>query len=187
MRSKVFSLKKYGRRLGTRLEGEAAREEILRELGALPPGGKLIVDLSGLEVLSGSFADEALAKAAETLRDGKLPGRYLLVRAEDEELLEDLSGRLAQRGLALIALVEDGWQAIGRLPGYLQETLDFVVERGETTSSELSQALGISLKNASTRLAELHRLRLIQLVPQSRPVGGIQYRAVSLISSKNGS
>lgn len=185
MKTKIFALRKYGKRLGTRLEGKKAREAILRELEGLPPGGRLIVDLSGLQVLSGSFADEALAKAVEILKNGGLPDRYLLVRAEDEELLEDLSGRLAQRGLSLLALVGDGWQALGRLPGYLEESLNFVVQRTETTSSELSQALSISVKNASTRLAELSRLRLIQLVPQSRPVGGIQYRAVSLISSKS--
>ncbi len=184
MGRKVFHLRKFGRRLGTRLEGARAREEILAELSRLPVGGQLLVDLSGLEVLSGSFADEALAKVAEQLKDGELSDRYLLVKAEEEELLEDLSERLARRGLALFALVGEEWRILGRLSGYLEETLDWVVQHGEATSSKLAQALSISVKNASTRLKELHRLRLIELVPESRPVGGIQYRARVVISSK---
>ena len=141
--------------------------------------------LSGLEVLSGSFADEALAKVAEQLRNGELPDRYLLVKAEEEELLEDLSERLARRGLALFALVGTGWKILGRLPGYLEETLNWIVQRGEATSPELAQALSISVKNASTRLAELQKLRLVELVREARPMGGVQYRARALISSKS--
>ena len=182
---KVFSLKKFGRRLGTRQEGRRARDELLRALEALPPGGKLLVDLSGLEVLSGSFADEALAKVAAKLKDGELPDRYLLVKAEEEELLEDLSERLARRGLALLALVEDGWRILGRLPGYLEETLHWIVKHGEATSPELAQALSISVKNASTRLGELQKLRLVELVRESRPMGGVQYRARAVVSSKS--
>ena len=185
MERKVFSLGKFGKRLGTRLEGARAREEILSELASLPAGGQLLVDLSGLEVLSGSFADEAVAKVAEQLKDGELPDRYLLVKAEEEELLEDLSERLARRGLALLALVEDGWRILGRLPGYLEETLHWILEHGEATSPELAQALSISVKNASTRLAELQKLRLVELVRESRPMGGVQYRARAIVSSKS--
>jgi len=182
---KVFSLKRFGRRLGTRQEGRRARDELLCALEALPPGGKLLVDLSGLEVLSGSFADEALAKVAAKLKDGELPDRYLLVKAGEEELLEDLSERLARRGLALFALLEDGWRILGRLPGYLEETLHWIVKHGEATSPELAQALSISVKNASTRLSELQKLRLIELVRESRPMGGVQYRARAVVSSKS--
>jgi len=182
---KVFSLKKFGKRLGTRLEGARAREEILGELSRLPAGGQLLVDLSGLEVLSGSFADEALARVAEQLRNGELPDRYLLVKAEEEELLEDLSERLARRGLTLFALVGDEWRILGRLSGYLEETLNWIVQHGEATSPELAQALSISVKNASIRLTELQKLRLVELVRESRPVGGIQYRARAVISSKS--
>ena len=182
---KVFSLKRFGRRLGTRLEGARAREEILEELSRLPAGGQLLVDLSGLEVLSGSFADQALAKIVEQLKDGELPDRYLLVKAEEEELLEDLSERLARRGLALFALIGEELKILGRLPGYLEETLHWIVKHGEATSTELAQALSISVKNASTRLAELQKLRLVELVRESRPMGGVQYRARALISSKS--
>ena len=185
MERKTVYLNRFGRRLGTREEGARVREILWQVLESLSPGEKLVVNLGGLEVLSGSFADEALAKVVEQLKNGELPDRYLLVKAEEEELLEDLSERLARRGLALFALLKDGWRILGRLPAYLEETLQWIVQHEETTSPELAQALSISVKNASTRLAELQKLRLIELVRESRPVGGIQYRARAVISSKS--
>jgi len=184
MADRLVRLAQFGKRLGTRGEGKKAQELLWQELRSLPEGQVLVVDLSGLEVLSGSFADEAIVSVVERLRGGNLPGRYLLVQAPHEELLEDLSERLARRGLALFALVGDGWRILGRLSGYLEETLHWIVQRGEATSPELAQALSISVKNASTRLTELQKLRLVELVPESRPVGGIQYRARAIISSK---
>lgn len=184
MEGKTVYLNRFGRRLGTREEGARAREAIWQALEALPPGGKLFVDLSGLEVLSGSFADEALASLLSELRDGALLDRYLLIRADDGELVEDLSERLSRRGLAALALLGGDVRVIGRLPPYLAEALDQVVTCGEMTSPELAQALSISVKNASIRLKELSKLRLVRYAQESRPVGGIQYRAWAIISSK---
>ena len=59
-----------------------------------------------------------------------------------------------------------------------------MIERGRLTSLELAKLLGISVQNASVRLRELAKLRLIHMVQESRPVGGVQYRAVSLVSLK---
>ena len=184
MEERRIKLAQFGQRLGTRQEGRRAHDVLLRALAALPPGGRLVVDLSGMEVLSGSFADEALASLLSELRDGELPDRYLLIRADDEELLEDLSERLSRRGLALLALVRDGYRVLGKLPPYLAEALEQVIEQGRLTSLELARLLGISVQNASVRLRELAKLRLIRMVQESRPVGGVQYRAVSLTSLK---
>ena len=184
MEGKTVYLNRFGRRLGTREEGARVREILWQALESLSPGEKLVVDLAGLEVLSGSFADEAIASLLHQLRDGALPDRYLLIRADDGELVEDLSQRLAQRGLAALSLLRNELRVIGRLPPYLAEALDQVMRHGEITSPELAQVLSISVKNASVRLKGLSRLRLIRCVQESRPVGGIQYRAFSLVSSK---
>ncbi|UCF09535.1 MAG: hypothetical protein JSW65_05580, partial [Candidatus Bipolaricaulota bacterium] len=56
-----FPIAPFGPRLGTRGEGASAQEALLRALCALPEPGRLIVDLNGVDVLSGSFADEAIA------------------------------------------------------------------------------------------------------------------------------
>ena len=61
MDERIFPIHTFGRRLGTRLEGRAARERLIAALEALEEPGRLIVSLEGVEVLSGSFADEAIA------------------------------------------------------------------------------------------------------------------------------
>jgi len=186
MTETIFALAKYGRRLGTRAEGERVREDLISALERLPEGQLLVVDLSGLEVLAGSFSDQVLVETADELAQGALPGRYLLLRSPTEILVEDLDVRLKERKLALLALVKKGgWRLLGYLPHYLVEAFAWIAEHGETTSEELAEALSISVENASTRFSALVRLRLARVVRESRNVGGFRHRVVSILSLKN--
>jgi len=177
-----FRLSSYGARLGTRLEGGRVRADLLREFAGLPPGGALVVDLAGMEVLSGSFSDEALVEAVAWLLEDGPPERYLWVAAPSLETAEDLGARLTARKLALLALVgrERTPRVLGHLPPYLQSAWQLVQERGALTSRELAEALGVSVQGAAVRLAELERLRLVALERETRAMGGTQNRAVAL-------
>jgi len=180
---KVFSFSRFGKRLGTRLEGRKAHDEVFSALSELPPGGILVLDLSGVEVLSGSFADEAIAKVLERLKGGELPGRYLYVRTPSLELLEDLEAKLIQRRLAvLVRLVgEEGWKVLGWLPQYLGNVFAYVMRHGEARSPEVAKALGISVKQASLALRKLWELRLLRAEREARPSGGYQHRFLPLV------
>lgn len=183
MTTRTILLAQFGTRVGTRGEGRAAGAQVWSELSQLPEEGILEVDLSGVEVLSGSFADEAIVAPVARLVAGELPGRYLVVRTPSADLVEDLGIKLAQRKLALLAVLDGGrWLPLGHLPPYLRETLDWVVGRGETTSQDLAQGLEVSPRAAATRIAQLAELRLVHVVPQARPAGGVQYLSRSLIS-----
>ncbi len=187
MKTRTILLSQFGTRVGTRGEGRAAGQAVWEELSALPAEGILAVDLAGIEVLSGSFADEALVDPLARLVGGELPGRYLLVRAPREDLLEDLEAKLAQRKLALLAVVDGrAWRALGRLPPYLDESLRWIVAHGEATSGDLAGALGVSPRAAATRIAHLAALRLVHIVPHPRPVGGVEHHARSLVSVDGG-
>jgi hypothetical protein len=177
----IFSLDRYGMRLGLRREGEAAGEEVWAALRRLKRPGVLRVELAGIEVLSGSFADAALAEPLSRLVQGRLPERYMYVAAPDPEVAEDLSGKLAQRGLTMLALLPNSWEALGELQPSLREALALVLERGEATSAELAEALRISPKAAAVRLKELAKRRLVHLASEPRPVGGIRRRAVAFL------
>jgi len=179
-----FSLLRYGRRIGTRVEGKQARQDLLRVLGSLSEGSVLVVDLEGLEVLSGSFADEALAETVAQLSAGALPGRYLLVNSPSDGLLEDLEFKLRERRLALVASIGKTWRVLGHLPPHLAQALEWLTGRKEATSQELACGLGVSVAGASVRLAELARLRLVHRVQRPRSMGGIEHWATSLISLK---
>lgn len=184
METRDVRLTRFGKRLGTRSEGRDAQAFLWESLTALPEGGVLTADLTGIEVLSGSFADEAIGGVLTLLVEGDLPGRYLIVRTPTEDLVEDLDAKLSQRKLALLAVVGEGteWRALGRIPPHLTQALAWVISNGETMSQDLVQGLGITLQNASTRLAELTRLRLVRVVQESRPMGGIQRKFHPLIS-----
>lgn len=183
MKTRTILLAQFGTRVGTRSEGRAAQQAVWSELLSLPAEGILAADLAGIEVLSGSFADEAVVEPAARLVAGELPGRYLIVRAPKEDLLEDLAAKLAQRKLALLAVV-DGKAPLplGRLPPYLDESLRWIVAHGEATSGDLAQALGVSPRAAATRIAQLGALRLVHIVPRPRSVGGVEHHARSLVA-----
>lgn len=184
MKTWTLLLAQFGSRIGTRSEGRTAQEVVWRELSRLPEEGILSVDLSGIEVLSGSFADEALVEPTSRLVAGELPGRYILIQTPTTDLVEDLAAKLSQRKLALLAAVGEAgaWEIVGRLPPYLAEALAWVIAEGEATSQDLVQELRITLQNASTRLAELARLRLVHMIQEPLPAGGIQRRARALLA-----
>ncbi len=181
--AQVFSLSAFGPRLGTRLEGRKAQEALFSTLALLPEGGVLAVDLSGVEVLSGSFADEAIAKVLSRLKGGELPGRYLFLRTPSLELLEDLEAKLQQRQLAVLVKVEglEGWRVCGWLPPYLAAVFGYVMRRGEARSPEVAKDLGISVKQAHLALKRLGELRLLRAEREARPSGGYQHRYLPIV------
>jgi|GEM_PF-388444 len=180
MKARTFPLATYGLRLGTRQEGKRVRHELIEALRSLPERGILLVDMSGLEVLSGSFADETLVEAVAWLTERGDAGRYLVVQGSDQEAVEDLGARLAQRKLAVLARLEDGLCVLGYLPPYLEQALDVVHVKGVITSQQLAGELGVSVQGAAVRLSTLARLRLVHLERENRPMGGWQNRAMAL-------
>jgi len=161
MEEGVFRIASFGARVGTRLEGEAARAALLSALTALCEPGRLIVSLDGVEVLSGSFADEAIALPYSRLAAEEYGDRYLVVCTPDLELADDLSHKLEQRRLAMLCLVDEGWEVLGPLPSPMRETLSLVIERGSVTAKDLAEALGIRHNACLHRVGRLSALRLI--------------------------
>lgn len=179
----MFSFAQLGKRLGTRLEGRKAQEALFSTLSLLPAGGVLVLDLSGVEVLSGSFADEAIAKVLERLKAGEAPGRYVYLLTPSLELLEDLEAKLYQRRLAVLVKLRgmEGWKVLGWLPQYLGNVFSYVMREGEARSPEVAQALGISVKQASLALRRLGELRLVRAERETRASGGYQHRYLPLV------
>ena len=162
MNEQVFRIAAFGTRLGTRAEGAAARDRLLATLTDLDEPGRLIVSLDGVEVMSGSFADEAIALPYARLTTGEYGDRYMVVQAAGEEVVEDLSHKLERRRLAMLCVVDGDWTVLGLLPPMMKDTLAVVIERGETTAREVAEALGIRQNTCVNRIARLAKLRLIR-------------------------
>jgi hypothetical protein len=151
----------FGPRIGTRSEGEKARDVVLRALDALPPDGQLRVSFDGLEVLSGSFADESLGKAYQALVSGLHGDRSMIIETPSLELTEGLADKLTQRHLAMLCLHNGRWLVLGQLAEPHHETLELIIDRGTTTAKELAETLAIPANACHQRLKRLVELRLI--------------------------
>jgi len=151
----------FGSRIGTRSEGESARSVVLGALDSLPQDGQLLVSLDGLEVLSGSFADESIGKSYQALVSGLHEERTMIVETPSLELTEGLGDKLTQRRLAMLCLHDGQWLVLGQLAEPHQETLQLIVDRNSTTAKELADTLAIPANACHQRLKRLVELRLI--------------------------
>jgi len=176
MNNAVFSVARYGVRLGTRSEGERARLDLIAALAALPPAGRLVVSLDGVEVLSGSFADEAIGKALQLLVAGAYGDRTMILRAPSADRTEDLSDKLEQRKLAMLCVIDGAWSIVGRLAAPLRETLARVIERGTVTGKDLAETLGIPANTCHNRIRRLVDLRLVRAEETGATAPQTQYR-----------
>jgi hypothetical protein len=183
MNEQVFRVAQFGARVGTRMEGQAARARLLEALRSLPEPGRLFVSLDGVEVLSGSFADELIALPYARLTTGEFGDRYMILQTPTIVLAEDLSHKLERRRLAMLCIAGKGWNVLGLIPPPMQETLDLVIEREETTAGDLAEALQIRHNTCLHRVNRLTELRLIRR--QEVGLGGPYptYRFFSIIKS----
>ena len=156
-----FAVAQFGVRLGTRLEGEHARECLLAALRSLPPGGQLVLTLEGLEVLSTSFSDEMIARAYQVLVSGELGNRTMVIETPQLELAEGIDVKLAQRRLAMLCRAAGTWTILGFHTPAMDETLRLILEKGKTTARELADELGLQMSACVNRVARLAQLRLI--------------------------
>ncbi len=149
----------------------------------LPADGQLVLALDGIEVLSGSFADEAIGKTLQLLTSGLYDERTLTALAPYAALAEDLSDKLAQRKLALLCYLENTaqWSVLGQLAAPLEETLFLLNDRGTATAKQLADALGISPNVCHNRIRRLVGLRLIREERIDVSAPNTQYRFHAII------
>ncbi len=181
MHTESFRVVQFGPRLGTRMEGAQAREQLIALLLSLPDTGQVRVCLNGLDVLSTSFADELVGKTLDRLTQGALGDRSLVLSTPSLELADGLDAKLAQRGLAMICLTDEAWHLIGSYTEPMKETLAGIITQGETTAKELADTLGLQMNACVNRVAKLARLHLIRRVPIGMSGPQMIYRLHSIL------
>ena len=68
----IFSFRKYGENLGTRPLGKRVREQLLP---MIEQNDRVVLDFTGVNVVSNSFADECIAKLLLTMPLSELKSR----------------------------------------------------------------------------------------------------------------
>ena len=162
MQIERFEIAQFGPRLGTRMEGEHAREQLVALLQSLPDGGQVRVSLAGMDVLSTSFSDELIGRTLGLLAQGEFGDRTLILESPALDLADGIDVKLAQRQLAMLCLVEGAWHLIGARTPAMTETLGLIIDKGQTTAKELAGALGLQMNACVNRVARLAKLHLIR-------------------------
>jgi STAS-like domain of unknown function (DUF4325) len=137
--------------LATRPRGARVREDIERELAKVSPGGFLALDFSGVDAVTFSFADEAIAKLVADRLSGDLPDRGLVLEGLNEDVRETVEVVLQRRKLAAVVATESGFSAVG-VGDWLEPTLRTAAKLGEFSARALGDELGLSPQAANNRL-----------------------------------
>ncbi len=161
MDEQLLLLRQFGVRIGTRKEGSAARQVIVDAIQALAEPARLVISLDGIQVLSGSFADEAIGICCLRLAAGEYGDRYMVLSAPLTEVIEDLSHKLERRDLAILCEVDNEWSVLGALSPAMEETLSLMIKRQHATAKELAELLDIEHNTCLHRLGKLVDLRLV--------------------------
>lgn len=195
------ALGEFGKHLAMRPHGRKVQEALDAALRKLPPGGVLVVDFSGVEMMDYSFADEALGTLYSRMSAREYPDRYLVLAVGDDEmseaLMENIEVALSRREVAALVLPvtenvaevlptddasRDGaaarppWRIVGKLPDHLIDTLRAVMEKDQATVRDLVEALGLDSATAcNNRISRLYQMHLVRRTTAIVPEGGRQY------------
>jgi hypothetical protein len=196
------SLQEYGAHLAMRPNGRRVQEALDAALRKLPPGGVLLLDFDGVEMMDYSFADEALGTLYSRMAAKEYPDRHLVIVTRDDELgealMENIEVALSRREVAALVLpLNDGtaldvfltqitaesddrtlgsWRIVGTLPQHLVDTLSEVMDKGCVTVRELATALQLDSATAcNNRIARLYQMHLVRREATIVPEGGRQY------------
>jgi len=153
----------FGKRPGTRVEGEEAGKALQAALGELPADGQLAVSLEGLDILSGTFADEAIVRPYSQLLAQTNDHRTMIVNSPTADLTEDLSRALSAVGLAMLGVVGGRWRILGTLPPQLFATLVVIMKRPALSVKEIAAELDIKPPACHRRIGRLADMRLVRL------------------------
>jgi hypothetical protein len=174
------------RRLGTRAEGRRLQQAILAQLetGREPV---VVLDLSGLEMMNSSFADEVVATPLQRILNGEHGDRYLVLDTPSRELVEDIERPLQKRDLSLMCFegFPDGpWWVAGVDRPVFRPLLELLMKHGSLDTGAIAKLFGdTSVQNYSNRLTELSRRGLIKRTKEVGLKGGQTHTNMSLLEA----
>ena len=150
----------------TRPTGQKILERLERDVVQAKDSATVVLDFSGVGVIDYSCADEVIAKFISRLLANEYGERYLVLKNLSEAQRENIQVALERKNLVALEEENGAWKTIGVINNYLQQTLQIVMEKTSLSSSDLAQILKLELNNVSTRLINLHKLRLVKRVAE---------------------
>ncbi len=156
-----LELGKHGPHLWTRELARDVRVEAFTLLDEIPPGGVLVLDLTGVKVFDYSFANELFGKIMLAL-PREYPNRFVVVEHLTDYTRENLERALESLNLAMIERDRNELRLIGKFhPADAETFLELAKEGGPVTAAMLRERLGASLNAINERLSKLTDLGLV--------------------------
>lgn len=139
--------------LATRSKGREIRGELEDRISQERPE-EVVIDFTGVEAMTISFADEFVGRFCTSLASGDIMAPLVLLTGLNEDNLATVSICLERRDLAAAAVIDDQPVLVGA-PDYLAETYKQAVSLGTFSALDLADRLGISAQNMNNRLKRL--------------------------------
>lgn len=133
------------------------------------------VDLSRVEAMTISYADELVAKLAAERRSLGIADTFFQLSNGSSEIVETIAVALERRGLFAMHDPKDGRPELLGAPDHLQVTFDVALKLEEFTAGELANELDINLPAANNRIRQLAEIGAVIRTRVAPAHGGRQY------------
>ncbi len=175
----------HGPVVATRERGSEVRQKLEALLRTASPGDVVEVDLTGVEAMTVSFADELVGRLMADRASGEFQDQALVVVGKSDDVRETLEVVLERRGLGV--LYRDARHGSAEAlagPPWFRRTVTEAQRLGTFRAMDLARTLDLSPQAANNRLKQLSASGAV-LKERVVPAGGgkeFEYRAATTLS-----
>jgi hypothetical protein len=168
----------------TRQRGQEWRQRLEELLRSSAPGDLVEVDLTALEAMSVSFADELIGRLLADRLTGDFQDRAIVIVGGNEDVRETLEAVLERRDAGALYRDRQGLVEALAGPSWFRETVEQANDLREFSANDLALRLNKSPQAMNNRLKQLAASGAV-LRERGVPKGGgkeFTYRAATAIS-----
>lgn len=167
---------------GNRPFGNKQGKAVFRQLADLvesqPEVRVFGVSLLGIEATDASFPRESVISLAKQLRGER--GIYL-TDIQNRDLIDNWNYAALAKEQPVVIWNGPDFEVIGAEMNQATKTLvEYVLQKGEVTTSQVAADLGLSVQNASTRLKNLVLQGYFLRVEEVADSGGIEFKYLAI-------
>lgn len=173
-----------GRVAMTRERGRADRERLEALAVETAAGDVIVVDLSSVEAMTVSYADELIGRFLSSRAGGDQDDRGVIIRGSNDDVRETLEAILDRRGVGAIYIDDRGRLLALGGPAWFAKTVAQARDLGVFRAAQLAERLDVSPQAANGRLKQLSAAGAV-LRERVVPDGGgkeFEYRVATVAS-----
>lgn len=159
----------------TRASAAELRAHLTEIISTAENGALIDLDLSGVEAMTVSFADELVAKLVLQRHLELESETFFVISNASPEVLETIEVALQRRKLFVAHKSARGEFSLCAGSPHLRETFRVAVDLGEFTASQLARELEIKLPAANNRIRQLAEAGVLIRNKQIPVHGGREY------------